>query len=175
MNKHETAIPIILPSIDGGEFDTSKLIGKKYLISFFRFATCPFCNLRVHELVKRNMDFGSNFTIAAIFDSSIENLKKHTSKHNAPFAILADETNKYYKLYGVKKSFWGMINGMVKRFPTLMKSIILHGNIPLPINGSLITMPAEFLVNEKGEIAKSYYGRDEGDHLPLDEIIEFSK
>ncbi len=166
---------IILPTIDGQEFNTELLKGKKYLISFFRFATCPFCNLRVHELVKRHEEFDKDFSIVAIFDSSVENLKKSTSKHNAPFPVLADETNKYYKIFGVKKSLHGMLWGMLKRFPSLMKSIIVYGNFPWPINGSLLTMPAEFLIDESGNIVKAYYGKDEGDHLPIEEIIEFSR
>ncbi|MCK5034029.1 MAG: redoxin domain-containing protein, partial [Calditrichia bacterium] len=54
---------INLPAIDGSIFDTNSLSGKPYLLSFYRFASCPFCNLRVNELVRRFGEFGSDFTL----------------------------------------------------------------------------------------------------------------
>ena len=47
------ATHISLPSIDGSIFKTDSLEGNPFMLSFFRFASCPFCNLRVHELVRR--------------------------------------------------------------------------------------------------------------------------
>ncbi|MBT5229966.1 MAG: redoxin domain-containing protein [Methylococcales bacterium] len=79
-----------LPAIDGKTFDLSSLKGKRYLLVFFRFASCPFCNLRVHELVKRYQEFGQNFTVVAVFDSSLENLQKYAAKHHSTFPIVAD-------------------------------------------------------------------------------------
>ncbi len=56
---------------------------------------------------------------------------------------------------------------MVTRFPTLIKGLI-KGYLPLIPRGSLMTMPADFLINEKnGKIQQAYYARDEGDHLDI--------
>ena len=38
----DTIPQIKLPAIDGLQFDNQSLKGKKYLITFFRFATCPY-------------------------------------------------------------------------------------------------------------------------------------
>ena len=35
--------------------------GKKTLLTFYRFATCPFCNLRIHEIINRYEELGKNF------------------------------------------------------------------------------------------------------------------
>ena len=164
---------IVLPSITNEMFDTSQLKGKRYMISFLRFASCPFCNLRIHQLVYRHKEFGNDFTIVAIFDSPHDNLVRHAGKHQSPFPILADPENFYYKAFGVRKSVTGLLKGMIFRFPTLVKGM-LRGYIPLTIKGSLITMPADFLIDENGRISKAYYGKDEGDHLDIDEVIQFS-
>lgn len=42
-----------LPDLDGVTFDLGRLRGKRFMLSFSRFAACPFCNLRVHELTTR--------------------------------------------------------------------------------------------------------------------------
>ena len=86
-----------LPSISGEMFDINTIAGKKTLVTFYRFATCPFCNLRIHEITKRYDELGKNFEMVAIFNSSQDYLTKKMGKHNAPFTILADEEFKYFK------------------------------------------------------------------------------
>lgn len=165
---------IQLPAIDGSMFNSESIKGKPIMLSFFRFASCPFCNLRLNELVKRFDEFGDDFTIIAVFDSPLDNLTRHTEGHKAPFPILADESNKYYKEYGIEHSFFGMLKGMIFRMPTLLKGMF-KGYVPLIFKGSLTTMPADFLIDREGNIKVAYYGKDEGDHLAFDRIKEFSK
>jgi thioredoxin-dependent peroxiredoxin len=164
---------IRLPAIDGSMFEIESLKGKPFMLSFFRFASCPFCNLRVHELVRRSDEFGDDFTIIAVFDSTLDNLTRHAEGHEAPFPILADEDNKYYREYGIEHSVLGMLKGMFLRMPTLIKGMF-KGYIPTIIKGSMTTMPADFLIDRDGIIQVAYYGRDEGDHLPFDTVKEFS-
>ncbi len=164
---------IRLPDIDGSIFDSESIKGKPIMLSFFRFASCPFCNLRVSELVRRFDEFSDDFTIIAIFDSPLDNLTRHTEAHKAPFPILADEGNKYYKEYGIEYSFIGMLKGMFFRMPTLIKGMF-KGYIPLIIKGSMTTMPADFLIDREGNIKTAHYGKDEGDHLSFNEIKAFA-
>ncbi len=124
--------------------------------------------------MKRFEEFGEGFTIVAIFDSSLENLQKHAEKHHAPFPILADEKNIFYRAYGIKHSLAGMLKGMLTRMPALLRAMFVKGYLPLVIKGSLTTMPADFLVDENGVIRSAYYGKDEGDHLPFEQVKAFS-
>ena len=109
---------IKLPSIQGSEFSIKKIKGKKTLLTFYRFATCPFCNLRIHEITKRYDELGKNFEMVAIFNSSQDYLTKKMGKHNAPFTILADQNFDFAKSYGTttvrhnkttKKIYWAQI------------------------------------------------------------------
>lgn len=170
----EKVTNIILPSLDDGMFKLDSLKGKRFMLSFLRFASCPFCNLRVHELVKRSNEFGNGFTIVAIFDSSLENLRKHVEKHRAPFPILADGKNAFYRVYGVEHSLAGMFKGMLTRMPSLLRAMLVNGYVPWVINGSMTTMPADFLIDENGVIQTAYYGKDEGDHLPFERVKAFA-
>lgn len=143
------------------------------MLSFLRFASCPFCNLRVHELVKHFAEFGNDFNIVAVFDSPLDNLVRHTEGHKAPFPILADETNRYYREYGIEHSLSGVVKGMVLRMPTLISGMLM-GYVPKTIKGSMTTMPADFLIDKNGIIQVAYYGNDEGDHLSFEQVKEFS-
>lgn len=169
----EQSTGIQLPSINGTIFDTGSLQGRPYLSSFFRFASCPFCNLRVHQLVESYAELGNDFTIVAVFDSPIDNLVRHAEGHKAPFQILADESNRYYREYGIEHSFAGMMKGMLLRMPTLIRSMSM-GYVPTIIKGSMTTMPADFLIDARGVIRTAHYGGDEGDHLPFEQVKDFS-
>ena len=120
---------IRLPALDGSIFETESVKGKLVMLSFLRFASCPFCNLRVNELVRRFDEFGNDFTIVAVFDSPLDNLTRHAEGHKAPFPILADENNKYYREHGIEHSALGVLKGMFLRMPTLLKGMI-KGYIP---------------------------------------------
>jgi peroxiredoxin len=171
----EKAPPVRLDGIDGKIFDSADLNGRRYLLSFFRFASCPFCNLRVHQLVSRHSELGAGFAVVAIFDSSHDNLRRRAEKHEAPFPILADPKRTYYQAYGIEKSLVGVFAGMFKRMPALLRAMFVKGYWPTSPNGSLTSMPADFLIDETGIIRVAYYGRDEGDHLPFDRIKEFAR
>ena len=165
---------IQLTALDGSPFDLDSTRGKRCLIAFFRFAGCPFCNLRVHDLVKKYPSFGPNFTIVAIFDSPLKDLQRHAAKHNAPFPVLADETKSYYQEYGIERSLWGTLKGAILRFPTVLYAVFVKGYIPTSFGGNIMTMPADFLVNEYGVIEVAHYGSDEGDHIPIELVTQFS-
>ena len=143
------------------------------MLSFFRFAGCPLCNMRVHELTKRYSELGEDFSVVGVFNSSVENLKLHMDKHHAPFPMLADKDRVYYKEYGVQYSLSGVITGVTKRWSTVAKAF-MKGYVPKSAEGNLLIMPAEFLVDRDGIIREVHYGQDEGDHMPFETIKAFA-
>lgn len=164
-----------LPATDNSQFSIESLSGRPFLLSFYRFASCPFCNLRINELVRRRGELPGEFGIVAIFDSPLDNLQRYTSGHDAPFPILADEENVYYRKFAVERSIRGVLKGMFLRMPSLLRAMFVKGYLPLRIKGSMTTMPLDVLVDGDGIIQAAYYGKDEGDHLPFSEISEFAR
>ncbi|MCM2306730.1 MAG: redoxin domain-containing protein [Sulfuritalea sp.] len=160
--------------LDGSQFELSSLKGRPYMLSFFRFASCPFCNLRMHQLVQRQAELNPRFAIVAVFDSSLDNLREHAERHRSPFPVLADSSGNAYGLYGIEHSVLGMLKGMFLRMPTMLHAMFAKGYIPTRIKGSMTTMPADFLVDASGIIRHAYYGKDEGDHLPFEEVKRFA-
>lgn len=165
-----------LTDISNIEFKLERLKGKRYLLTFYRFASCPFCNLRLHNVIKEveKGSYGDDFEVVAVFDSTLDNLQKYATKHQSPFPILADEDNSIHRLYQVEHSILGVFKGMLFRFPGLMLSMF-KGYIPWRIKGDMTAMPADFLIDENGIVQTAYYGSDEGDHIPLHEVKQFSQ
>ena len=129
--------------------------------------------MRIAQFKKAKTEMGEKFEIVAIFESNIKHLKRHANRHHAEFPILADYKRKYYKLFGVKRSLIGMFMGMLLRMPTLIIGL-LKGYIPLEISPRVLTMPLSLLVDEQGVIQTIYHGKDEGDHIPLEQVMSFA-
>ena len=163
-----------LRALDGAVFDMDQLNGKRFMLSFFRFAACPFCNLRVHELVSRFGEFGPDFSIVAVFDSPLDNLQRQAGRHQAPFPILADETGVCYRAFAIERSVMGMIKAALLRFPSLLQATLIKGFLPTSFQGHLATLPTDFLVDARGVIREAYYGKDIGDHLPFERVKAFA-
>ena len=82
----------ILPAIDGTLFEMSNFKGKRVILTFFRFSTCPFCNIRINRILKRWEEFDDDTLMVGVFDAKIDELKKSMKRHNPPFSVVADET-----------------------------------------------------------------------------------
>ncbi len=167
-------VELSLPDIDGTQFTLDQVQGKRYMISFMRFAACPFCQLRIHQLISHWQELGDNFTVIAIFDSSLENLQKNAEKQHSPFPIIADENAVYYHKFAIKKSVSGMFKAMLFRMPALLYAMLIKRYFPTSLKGSVTTLPADFLVDENGVISTIYYGKDSGDHMPFERIKAFA-
>jgi len=162
-----------LPAVDGTTFRTDAMRGRRYLLAFFRFASCPFCNLRVRELTLARPQLPADFGVVAVFASPIDSLRSQAKRHDLWFPVLSDEPGNSYAAYGVERSAAGVVRGMLLRAPTLMHGIA-RGYLPVASHGAFTVMPADLLVDERGVIAHAHYGADEGDHLPLHEIVRFA-
>ena len=96
----------VIKDIDGNTIQLSNNIGKKTLLVFFRFATCPLCTVRFVQLIQNFSTYqNKGLNIIAVFESSPEFINRYiTDKRKVPFPIIADLEGKLYKLYNVKKS-----------------------------------------------------------------------
>ena len=102
---------IRLPSIDGTTFDMNEMKGKKVILTFFRFSSCPLCNMRIRRITKSWNEFSDDAVMVGVFDAGVGELKKRMKKHDVPFTLVADESYDHFEANGVIKAFgkfmWG--------------------------------------------------------------------
>ena len=163
-----------LPALDGTVFSSTQLLGKPALLVFFRFAACPFCNLRLHRLLQLKAQLPEDFQVVAVFDSSLDDLRTYSERHDSTYPILADAKARVHRRFGVQYSWLGVVKGMLLRLPTVLYSMLVKGYWPSAFSGALHTMPMNFFIDANGVIRQAYYGRDEGDHPPLDDVLAFA-
>ncbi|MCD8520858.1 MAG: AhpC/TSA family protein [Saccharospirillaceae bacterium] len=164
-----------LPALDGSLWSSQQLHGKPALLVFFRFAACPFCNLRLHRLIQLKEQLPADFQVVAVFDSSLEDLRAFSERHDSAYPILADAKGRVHRRFGVQYSWLGVIKGMLLRLPTAMYSMLVKGYWPSAFSGALNTMPMNFFLDANGVIQRAYYGKDEGDHPPLQDVLAFAR
>ncbi len=163
-----------LPAIDGSTFNMADMKGKRVILTFFRFSTCPLCNMRIRRIVQRWNEFSKDAVMVAVFDAKIGDLQKRMKKHDAPFVVVADETYEQFNKNGVKKSFFKFMWGALRSPLTLLQAT-LRGYVPLTLSISkLSTIPVDILIDEDGKVVEAHYCKDTADHLSLDRMIAFS-
>tara|TARA_Y100000746_G_C15162529_1_gene309778 strand:- start:153 stop:425 length:273 start_codon:yes stop_codon:yes gene_type:complete len=85
LQKGQTIPKLSLPNTKGELFEINNIKGKKSLITFYRFAQCPLCNLRINEFVKRFEEFKDTLNGVAIFNSPLDHLIKTSKKNTMRF------------------------------------------------------------------------------------------
>ena len=165
-----------LSDIDGAVFDLENIKGNRALVSFYRFSLCPFCHLRINETKNYKENFGDNFKMIAIFNCTLESLQKSSTKHDSSIHILADEKRFYFDKYSVEKSGFGVFLGSIIGFFRFMKAIFVKGFNPLTsLSGAFPGLPVDVLVDESGVVQDVKYGKTTIDHIPMSDVISFSK
>lgn len=170
-----TAPELNVKDISGNHISLESYSEKLVLLSFYRFASCPFCNLRVHELTQKQAELqAQGLELIAVFHSPEESIQKYVGGKDLPFPIIADPNEALYQRYGIQSSKFGMIRAMVTRIGKLGEAMRL-GFTPGAIDIDAVHMPADFIIGDKRSVLKTHYGKDSADSLAIEEIEAFLK
>ena len=172
LHEGQAAINFEVDDIDGNRLVLNSFFDRPILVSFYRYASCPLCNIRLNELIERYPVYkNAGLVVIAFFQSPPESIQKYvTSKHPLPFPIIADPSHTIYQKYGVTSSRWGYIKGLflLHRFIKAFRRGFWLGKM----ESKFTLIPADFLIRDS-KIIKAYYGTNIGDHLPFVEIEKF--
>jgi peroxiredoxin Q/BCP len=142
--------------------------GGAVLLSFYRYASCPICNLCIRE---RALEYPGlrelGLTAIAVFQSPADRLREYMVPDDLPFPVIADPTMRLYRAYGLERSLRGMLGA---RTVAAAVRALRQGHLPGLANGPLDRMPADFLIDSAGRIGRAWYGRTADDHLPQAQI-----
>ncbi|PTQ89608.1 redoxin domain-containing protein [Agitococcus lubricus] len=149
--------------------DSRSLRGKKILLSFYRYASCPFCNLRFHALTQKQSQWQARgLETVAIFQSPKDSILEYAGSEPSVIRILPDPERTLYQRYGVEGSWAGFVKGALQlgTFAQALKS----GHLPGKVEGEMNMIPADFVIDEQGTIRLAYYGKDISDHVAIEDI-----
>ena len=150
--------------------------GKTLLLSFYRAAVCPLCNMRTAQLVDRYPAYQRRgLSIIAFFESSPAYTHRYLDRLRVPFPVIADLECTVYALYGLESSWLGAAWARLFRGATYREAARRHigGNIienVFRMDGRFGRLPGDFLIGPDLRIRTAYYGRDAGDFMLLSEL-----
>lgn len=164
----EAAPDFEIHAFDGRPLRLSACRGQPVLLSFFRYASCPMCNLRVRDLIAAHERFTARGLVHwAVFESTPENMARYVGRQAPPFALVPDTTGHLYRLYGVERSLLGTVAPSVIRHAAQAMG---QGMLPGRVDGKTDRMPADFLIDARGQVSRAFYAATADAHLPLAEI-----
>ncbi|MBT1702782.1 peroxiredoxin family protein [Chryseosolibacter indicus] len=162
--------------ISGKTLKLSDFKGKKVHLGFFRNVSCPFCNLRVHQLSKLAASMKDKGLESIYFFESKPDVIRRSSFHQgvSPIPLVGDPERKIYTQYGIEASVTKMLStlfskGVAKDFKEGRAL-----DLPQDKEATQSLIPADFLIDENGVIVKAYYGSNLNDHISIDEVKAFA-
>ncbi len=167
-----------LKDIFGKTVELKNYKGRKVLIAFFRHAGCPYCNLRVHFLQKKQEELKSKNLEMIFFFESNEKVLLSSGFHKdiSPIPVIADPEKIWYSIYGIENSsLKSTISHLTSFIQTAVKAKINSLPVHLMAGGeSINTMPAEFLLDENSIIRKICYSNGLNDRMSIEHIFAFA-
>jgi len=156
----------------GETIDLQRRGKKRILLSFFRYASCPLCNLRIGQLINRHEQLTkSGVEVIAVFQSPPQRIRRYVGQQRPPFTIIPDPHRRLYRLYRVESSWKGFFRAWTIGIGKVFSAVIGNGFLPGTVEGELHRIPADFVIDSDGQLIEAYYGKDIGDHLPMDRIL----
>lgn len=160
-----TAPPLQSSDYLGTPVELAQLRGKAVLVSFYRYASCPICNLRVHELIVAHptlRDLG--LEMIAVFQSPAAVIADYVGTQHPPFSIVPDPELALYRRFRIESRLGAMLSWQVIR--RAFKAFA-SGFRPGRVDGPFGRVPADFLIDADGQIAIAHYGENIDDHLAI--------
>lgn len=162
-----------LRALDGSAYSLGSRRGGKTLLAFFRHAGCPFCNFRLHQLIQAYPDLQAvGVEAVGVFGSPLETLRERAGRQRPSFPVLADPDDTVHNLYGTGNSLLGLLDP--RGLGAYLRGLALgipHGSV----DGELLRMPAEFLIDEDLKVVRAHYGAHGGDRLSLQEVLAWGQ
>lgn len=169
-----TAPMFTAEALSGKRVDLAALRGRTVLIKFYRFATCPVCNLHMHRFIK---EYGAlealGLTTVVLYHSPADKLES-AQPTIAPFDLVADPEKAIFRKYGVETGWAGMFSPAVMLDYT---RALIAGFPPglLTSDGGITGNPADFMVDADSRIAFAHYGKHYADSLDAAEIAQIRR
>ena len=158
-------------SLGGNSIGLDALRGRMVLLKFYRFATCPVCNLHLRGFIRDYAALDAAGITTVVFFHSPQAKLAGIRTDEAPFPLIPDPQKNLFRLYGVERGWRGMISPAVARdYMRALRAGFSPGLFTS--DGGVLGNPADFLVDADGRIVLAHYGRQYADSLTVRDVLE---
>jgi peroxiredoxin Q/BCP len=136
----------------GDKVDLPELLKTKPVwVGFFRFALCPLCNLRVHQMVGSWKRFEPLCHFVGVFQSPPEAFEGFITKHSPPFYVVTDPELEMFSTYAIENSLLKAVfhpKGLADGLKAQREGF--SGKPTDPKHGASLRIPADFIIGRNG-------------------------
>jgi thioredoxin-dependent peroxiredoxin len=112
----DKAVSFSAETIEGKTISLELFSGEPLLLMFYRYASCPMCNLRLRDFAQQYPRLHEHgLEVVAFFHSPERNILRNAGKQHYPFHLVPDPYYNVYCRYGVEASW-----------PKFLLSMVLH-------------------------------------------------
>ena len=164
----DPAISFFAETVEGNTISLEQFAGRPLLLMFYRYASCPMCNLRLRDFAQHYPRLHQRgLEVVAFFHSPARNIRANAGKGYYPFHLVSDPHFNIYRSYGIETSWLRFFMSML--LPSFYVDWIRSMRYGFwgGVDWQMGIMPADFLISPEGIILIAHYGREMGDHLSV--------
>ncbi len=159
--------------LDGETVSPGALAGRRSWLILTRFAACPFCSLRLHEIIERqHLLDGLPVETVVFFPSKEKRVRRFMEKYDAKFRAVADERQQVFQTFGSETSWAGELRTAIN-IPKVLRALARTKMNPLAIDDVPHRMPSDYLVEPDGTIARVHYGEELDDGIEVPDVVRW--
>jgi len=156
---------------EGNLHKLSSFRGRRVMLSFFRYASCPVCLYNVDRLKQQAALLQkAEIVTLCIFRSAPTMMQRAADGTNEDTHTLSDLKGSVYKKFQVKPRVKGFIYAMTVMPKILKKFKDIKGK---GRDEALLQLPADFLIDENGIIVDVFRSETPQDHMEFERIEAF--
>jgi peroxiredoxin len=146
-------------------------LGRLVHLQFRRFAGCPVCNFHLMTMARRRSEIQeAGVQQIVLFHSTAGEMMNYQAQ--LPFDCVADADMHHFRRWGVESSFGSLLH------PRVLLSggrwVLGQRRFFRKAENGVLGLPADFLVDGRGVVLASKYGKHADDQWEVDELLSLA-
>ncbi len=160
--------------MQGRSVSLDSLRGRLVWLSFYRYAACPLCCYRIHELLSAwDSTFrGLGLVSLTVWQSPPDKLQEVIDRYRPPVQLISDPDLRLYEMYEIEKGHTRVFGKDV------LEGVAGARKAGIPIvrawDGPATRRPADFLISPGGRIDVAFYGENVGQMIPFENVVQWA-
>ena len=162
-------------ALGGRKVDLAALRGRTVLLKFYRFATCPVCNLHMHRFISQYPALQAlGLTTVVLYHSPASKLEEANEHGLAAFRFGSRPGKAHLpRVWGGEGAGGDVLARGHARILSGDEGWLPSGDVHQ--RGGITGNPADFIIDAEGRIAFAHYGRHYADSLDVGQILETTR
>ncbi|WP_221091492.1 redoxin domain-containing protein [Deinococcus aquaedulcis] len=170
----DQAPDFLLPSLQGPPVALSQFRGKRVWLMMHRMSNCTHCNPHHRTVMQVQAQMESaGVAIVEVWATTVEKLHRTVGRTRPTFPVLCDETASIHRQYGLDRSLKRLID--LRNYDMIKEGFKMMGPRGWISEGQMFLVPAEFLINEDGQIEAAHYNEYMADFLTVDTVLQWAR